>query len=269
MIVVYHARMSAASLPAERKAVLFTAGGIRLALRLSQVREIVAVEEDASELVLRGTPIPALPVAVALGLPARRARFAVVTEAVPGCALKVDEVHGIVDLGATEVFQLPTRTQLPQPPPFQGALVESGNIALELAIATLGWAPIEPAIESVGPAPELEFPSGRELLFSRAGRTYAVPIQLLEHVLDAPRLFPVPLAPAAHRGIVYYGRAIHPVFDLAVLYGDPPSEAWSTALLVEAGGNAIAVLADRILHAGEAVRDPVARPSWDVLFAAP
>ena len=261
--------MSAASLPAERKAVLFTSGGIRLALRLSQVREVVAVEDDVLEVVLRGATIPAVPVAVALGLQSERARFAVVTEAVPPCALKVEEVHGILDLGAAEVFHLPTRTQLPQPPPFQGALVDRGEVALELAIATLGWAPIEPAFESACPPPELEFPIGRELLFSRAGRTYAVPIELLEHVLDAPRVFPVPLAPVAHRGIVYYGRAIHPVFDLAVLYGDEPTYEWTTALLVDAGGNAVAVLADRILHAGEAVPGNVARPSWDVLFAGP
>ena len=260
--------MSPASTPAERKAVLFTAGGIRLALRLSQVREIVAVDASATEVAVRGAAIPALPVAVALGLPSRNARFAVVTEALPPCALKVEEVHGIVDLSTAAVFQLPARTQLPQPSPFHGALVERGQVALELAIASLGWAPIEPAREPPGPPPELDFPTSSELLFSRAGRTYAIPIQLLAHILDGPRVFPVPLAPAAHRGVLYHGRAIHPVFDLSVLYGDAAQGAGSTALLVDAGETPIAVLADHILPAGHAAPGGVSRPSWDLLFAA-
>jgi hypothetical protein len=86
-------------------------------------------------------------------------------------------------------------------------------------------------------------------------------------VLDAPQIFRVPLTPSAHCGLLYHGRAIHPVFDVAVLYGDRTSRASPTALLVEAGGNAIAVLADKILPAGDAAGGEVCRPSWDVLFA--
>jgi chemotaxis signal transduction protein len=103
-------------------------------------------------------------------------------------------------------------------------------------------------------------------LFSRGARTYAAPVQLLAQVLDRPAVFPVPLAPSAHRGLLYHGRAIHPVFDLPILYGDPAPEGAATALLIEAGGNAIAVLADRILPAGVAVGREVSRPSWDLLF---
>jgi chemotaxis signal transduction protein len=259
--------VSAASPPAERKAILFTAGGVRLALRLSQVREIVAIAPDAGEVMLRGVPIPALPVAVALGLPAGPTPFALVTEADPPLALRVEALHGIVDLESAEVFQLPARTLLPQPSPFQGALVYRGDLALELAVSALGWAPMVPASDLVGPPTELDFASGRELLFSRAGRTYAVPIQILAQVLEAPRVFEVPLAPAAHRGVLYHGRAIHPVFDVAVLYGDEPGATAATALLLDAGGNAVAVLADRVLNAGEGVPEGVARPSWDLLFS--
>lgn len=254
------------SLPAERKALLFTAGGVRLALRLSLVREIVALPGDGPEVTSRGVPVPSLPVAVALGLPAGPGRFGLVTEATPPLALRVEAVHGILDLAAAEVFQLPIRTLLPQPAPFQAALVSGGAIALELAVSTLGWAPTEPAAELTGPPPELDFPAGRELLFTRGRRTYAVPLQLLAHVLDAPAVFPVPLAPSAHRGLLYHGRAIHPVFDVAVLYGEPPGASAATALLVEAGGNAIAVLADRILPASAGPVGEVARPSWDALF---
>ena len=59
------------------------------------------------------------------------------------------------------------------------------------------------------------------------------------------------------------------MFDLAVLYGDAARPGAGMALLVEAGGDAIAVLADRILGPGEVVGSAIARPSWDLLFAAP
>lgn len=254
------------SLPAERKVLLFTVGPSRFALRLSQVREIIALPGDAVEATSRGVAVPALSVAVALGLPAVPTRFALVTEAVPPIALRVEAIHGIVDVSSCEVFQLPTRTLLPQPSPFQGAVVSAGAIALELVVPALGWAPMEPAGELPGPPPEVDFPTARELLFTRGRRTYAVPIQLLAQVLEDPAVFPVPLTPSAHRGLLYHGRAIHPVFDVSVLYGEPAADGASTALLIEAGGHAIAVLADLILPAGGASEQVVSRPSWDLVF---
>jgi chemotaxis signal transduction protein len=254
--------------PAETKAVLFVVGGVRLALRLSQVREIVAITEPLGELSSRGDSVPALPVAVALNLPASPSRFALVIECSPVVALGVEAVHGIVDLADAEVFQLPARTLLPQPPPFCGAIVAGGVVALELVVSALGWAPLEPAGELAGPPPGVDFPTGRELLFSRAGRTYAVPIEILDRVCDAPRIFPVPLTPTSHRGLLYLDRAVHPVFDLALLHGDAAAAGQATALLLEAGGEAIAVLADRILPAGDPATAGVTRPSWDAMFAA-
>jgi len=254
---------------AESKAVLFVAGGVRLALRLSQVREIVAVKEHLPELSSRGDSVPALPVAVALNLPASPNRFALVIECSPVVALGVEAVHGIVDLAGAEVFQLPARTLLPQPAPFCGAIVANDVVALELVVSALGWAPLEPAGELPGPPPGVDFPTGRELLFSRAGRIYGVPIEILDRVCDAPRIFPVPLTPTAHRGLLYLGRAVHPVFDLALLHGDVAAPGPATALLLEAGGEAIAVLADRILPAGDGAVTDVTRPSWDAMFAAP
>jgi chemotaxis signal transduction protein len=254
------------SLTAEHKAVLFTAGGVRLALRLSQVLEVVAIPADAGEVSFRGGAVPALPVAVALGLPAAPTRFAIVTEASPPVALRVEAVQGIVDLAGAEFFRLPTRTSLPEPPPFQGALVAGGELALELSVGALGWVPMEPARDLPGPPAELDFATGRELLFERRGRTCAVPLHLLVQVLERPRVFPVPLTPAAHRGVLYQGRAVHPVFDVAVLYGEPPGDDGGLALLVEAGATTIAVLADRVLAAGERREGDVSRPSWELML---
>ncbi len=256
------------SAPAERKALLFTAGGVRLALRLSQVREILSCPDAAGEVSYRGAFLPGVLVSVALGLPTAPSHFALVTEGSPPRALRVEAVHGIVDLSSGEVVQLPARTLLPQPPPFQAALVTGGEIALELVVPAIGWDPIEPAAELVGPPPELLFSSGPELLFARGGTCYAVPIGLLAQVLARPAVHSVPLTPTAHRGLLYHGRAVHPVFDVPVLYGERALPSGPTALLVDAGGDAIAVLADRILPAGDAAGRDARRPSWDLLFAA-
>lgn len=251
---------------AARKALLFSAGGVRLALRVSQLKEIVAVEANEGEVRARGESVPTAFVSTVLGLPAGPSPYALLTEGTPRAALRVEALHGIVDLGSAEVFQLPARTVLPQPPPFTGAVVQGGMVALELAVATLGFAPLEPATEDASPPPDVGG-GERELRFARGPRCFAVPLSLLVQVLDAPRVAPVPLAPPSHLGLLYHGRALHPVLDVGVLYGDPPGTPARQALLLDAGGTGVAVAADRVLGPGEADVD-LLRPPWDAVFAA-
>jgi chemotaxis signal transduction protein len=251
--------------PPERRALLFTAGGVRLALRLSAIREVVTVPAGASEVETRGQLVPAVPLGLALGLGSPPGPIALLTDVAPPVALRVDAVEGIVDLAGAEVFRLPARTLLPQPPPFQGALVIEGAICLELALTSAGWIPLEPAEADWQAPPENDLAPGRELVFERGDRRLAVPISILLRVMEAPRIFPVPLAPASHRGLLYHQRAIHPVFDVAGLYGGAPAQGEPLVLLVDAGGTAVGILADRIAAAGD--RGAVLRPAWDALFA--
>jgi chemotaxis signal transduction protein len=256
-----------ASPAAERKALLFSVGGVRLALRLSQLREILPDPGDGGAVETRGASIPALPVAVALGVAGESSRYALVVEGDPPTALRVEALHGIVDLTGAEFLQLPARTMLPQPAPFRGAIVSGGELALELEVAALGWAPIEPALD-LAPPPAAACPTARELLFVRGARTFGVPLALLVQVLDTPRIHPVPLAPASHLGVAYHGRAVHPVLDPAALHGEPPGPPRAaTVLIVDAGGVQVGLAADRILSPGAGVDDAVVRPSWDALFA--
>ncbi len=251
---------------AARKALLFSAGGVRLALRVSQLREIVAVGADGGEVQARGQVFPVAFVSTVLGLPAGPSPYALLTEGTPRAALRVEALHGIVDLRDAEVFQLPARTVLPQPPPFAGAVVWKGGVALELAVSTLGFAPLEPAIEHLAPPADVEG-GERELRFARGGRSFAVPLSLLVQVLEAPPIAAVPLTPPSHLGLLYHGRALHPVLDVAALYGDPPGAPARKVLLLDAGGTGMAVAADRILGAGEEREEPL-RPPWDAVFAA-
>lgn len=253
------------SLASDRKALLFSVGGVRLALRLSHVREILAVAPDSGEVTVRGEPVPTAFVSTVLGVPAAGAGFALVTEGTARAALRVEALHGIVDLAEAEVFQLPARTLLPQPSPFAGAIVARGELALELAVSTLGFAPLEPAEELPEPPPDMTQGAERELRFARAGRIYAVPLSLLVQILEAPRVAAVPLTPPSHRGLLHHGRALHPVVDVAVLYGDAPAGEARTVLLVDAGGTGVGVAADRVLGVAEGDAD-VTRPPWDAVF---
>ena len=255
------------SLPSDRKALIFSAGGVRLALRLSQLREILEVP-PGGEVVARGEALPSSFVSTVLGLPPGPARYAVVAEGPPRMALRVEALHGIVDLADAEAFQLPINTVVPQPSPYAGALVVRGEVALELAVQSLGFAPIEPALESAAAPPSLGPWPERELRFTRGRLTFGVPLSLLSQVVESPRLAAVPLTPPSHRGLLYHGRAIHPVVDVAMLYGEPPAGP-RRVLLVDAGGAAVGVLADRVLGAGDGeLPEDVLRPPWDALFGA-
>jgi chemotaxis signal transduction protein len=256
---LYHVRV--ASLPSERKALLFSAGGVRLALRLAHIREIVNAPPGAAEVVTRGESLPSASVAAALRLPVGPAPYALLVDRI---ALRAESLHGIVDLALAEVFQLPARTTLPSPPPFVGAVVWKGEIALEIAASAIGPTPLEPAGEGPPPAADAPPPTEREFLFSRAGRIYGVPLSLLVQVLEGPRVAPVPLAPPSHRGLVYHGRAIHPVLDVAVRYGGRSLPDGRSVLLLDAGGSGVGVLADRVLGLSEGT-DEVVRPPWDAL----
>ncbi len=253
---------------AARKALLFSAGGVRFALRVSVLREVVEAPEPeggGAELAARGEALPCARLADVLGLPPRRAPYAILVEGTPRAALRVEALHGIVDLGGAEFFQLPARTFLPEPAPFSGAIVWKGEIALELAVPALGLAPRTPAPERPAPAADAGAPSERELRFARGPLSLAVPLSLLVQVLDAPRIAPVPLAPPSHLGLLYHGRALHPVLDVAALLGGSRGAAPARALLRDAGGTAGAVAADRVL--GPAEGEGVLRPSWDAVLA--
>ena len=256
------------SLPSERKALIFSAGGVRLALRLAQLREIRELQPGEAEVIARGELVPTAWVSTVLGLPAGAARFALVTEDTPQTALRVEALHGIIDLADAEVFQLPAHTLVPQPSPFAGALVLKGEVALELAVSSLGFAPLAPSEDPADPPPSLGPWPERELRFRRGPLTFGVPVSLVVAVSDAPTLAMVPLAPPSHRGLLYHGRAIHPVIDVGVFFGLAPSLIPPEVLLLDAGGAAIGVVADKVLGLDRGRDDDgVERPPWDTLFA--
>jgi hypothetical protein len=252
-------------LPSDRKALIFSTGGVRLALRLSHLREIVPAPAEGGEIAARGETYPTAFASTLLGLPGGPTPFALLTQGTPRVALRVEALHGIIDLAEAEFFQLPVPTPLPQPPPFSGAVVSRGEVALELAVSSLGFAPLEPALEAAEKPPDLGPFAERELRFSRAGICFAVPLSMLMQVLENPRLAPVPLTPPSHRGLLYHGRSLHSVVDLACVYGATPEGPARTVLLVDAVGAGVGVVADRVLGAGEGGPE-VVRPPWNTLF---
>jgi chemotaxis signal transduction protein len=262
---VYHLRVH--SLAAERKALLFSVGGVRLALRLAQVREILEVGPGGGDVVARGESYPVAFVATVLGLHGGDAPYALLTEANPRAALRVDRVHGIVDLVDAEVFQIPARTRLPQPPPFAGAIVARGELSLELAAPAIGWEPLPPATDALEPPVDAGPTGERELVFARGERRYGVPMSNVVRIIERPRIAPVPLTSPSNLGLLYHARTLHPVVDIAVLQGEQPAREVVRAIIIDAGGAEVALVADRVERVG-AMPDSsdVLRPAWDTLL---
>jgi hypothetical protein len=257
-----------ASLAAESKALLFSVGGVRLALRLSQVREILEVGPGGGDVVARGESYPVAFVATVLGLHGADAPYALLTESNPRAALRVERVHGIVDLVDAEVFQIPARTRLPQPAPFAGAIVARGELSLELAAPAIGWEPLPPATDASDPPVDVGPTGERELVFVRGDRRYGVPMSNVVRIVERPRVAPVPLAPPSHLGLLYLARTLHPVIDIAVLQGDSPAPEVARVVIIDAGGAEVALVADRIERVGAAPdSEGVLRPAWDTLLA--
>jgi len=262
--------MDCMATPSGRKALLFTAGGAKLALPLGAVREIAPVERSGEETRVHGAPMELFSVAGALGLPEGAGRYALVLEPPGSSALLADELRGIADLGEAEVFSLPARTVLPVPPPFGAAFLLRGELYLEVSPAGLLALPV-PGLPGASPereAPPDGPPTERELLCERAGISLAVPLSLLVQVIEPARVFPVPLTAAVHRGVLYHGRALHPVFDAAALLGTPDQGSPRVLLLLDAGGGSAGILVDRVRGVGEGEgRAPVRRPAWDALLS--
>jgi chemotaxis signal transduction protein len=247
--------------PPGRQVLLFAAGGIRFALPLAAVREIVKLPAGPER------PAPAREIALAglLGL-AGVPRFSLVLAGEDHAELRVDEMRGMGDLAGAEVFRLPERSVAVRPSPYAAALRLGEVLHLELAPAALGeW---ETVTRQAPPCQDDLPPAERELVAERGGRALAVPLSLVVQVIDPARLSPVPLAPPGHRGLLYHGRALHPVWDVASLLGWPEDGEPKVILLLDAGGTTAGVLVDRVRGLREGAGDgPVRRPHWDALLA--
>lgn len=228
---------------------------------LSTVREIVKVgTSDAREI-----PEGSVPLAEVLGLRGEP-RFALLLEGAGLAALLVDRMEGVADLADAEAYRLPDRTVAASPSPFSSALRFGEALYLEL---------VPGALATMRPAPAHHFaaaadlaPAERELVAVRAGQALAVPLPLVVQVIDPVHLFPVPLAPEGHRGLIHHGRAIHPAWDAATIVGVPVSGDPRVALLLDAGGTSVGILVDRVLGFSEGNgTSAVRRPPWDTLLA--
>jgi chemotaxis signal transduction protein len=247
--------------PPGRQVLLFAAGGVRFALPLAAVREIVKLPAAPG----RPAPGRSVALAAALGLEGDP-RFALILEGEPPVRLGVDEMRGVADLAEAEVFRLPERSVAVRPSPFAAAMRLGEVVHLELAPAALehsrrvAWR--TPPVQDDLPWVE------RELVAERGGRALAVPLSLVVQVIDRAPLSKVPLAPPGHRGLLHHGRAIHPVWDAASLLSWPEIGDPRVILLLDAGGTTAGVLVDRVRGLGEGEGSgPVRRPHWDALLA--
>lgn len=148
----------------------FSAGDVRLGLRLGEVLEVVRMVEptplaDASPGILgaidyRGTIMPLLDLAVRLGRPARAfgldSKIIVAKTAGRQFGAVVDEVQGLVPVTA-DAFCSDAKLSMGEVPVERrcllGALRAEGGLLLVLDLAgVLSWIPAEPTAAKDGPA---------------------------------------------------------------------------------------------------------------------
>ena len=117
-------------------------------LRLSQLREICEVAAGGGEVVARGEPLPSAFVSTVLGLPAGAGALRPGHRDQPpaGAAGRGAPRHRR-PAGRARPSSCRSTPWCRQPSPYAGALVVNGRVALELAVPSLGFAPIEPALD--------------------------------------------------------------------------------------------------------------------------
>jgi chemotaxis signal transduction protein len=237
----------------------FEAGGVPFALPLAAVREIVPAGA------LQGAPAGAVALAERLGLRGTPA-FALhlVGEGLP--VLLVDRMLGVGDLADAEAFRLPEGAVAARPSPFTSALRFGEVLHLELSPRALPE--VRPAPIRARPAAADVPAKGRELVAERGALRLAFPLALVVQVVDRVRLSPVPLAPPGLRGLLYLGRALHPVWDAAAFLGPTLPGDPTTAVVLDAGGTTAGLLVDRVVGISDGEEGPaVRRPPWDVFLA--
>lgn len=218
--------------------VLLAAGGVHLAVPAERVRRVRA---DVGE---------GLPLADALGLPPVPPAATVDLEAPPG-ALLVDRVLGVVDTSRSVPARLPAASRGPGAV-FDRALLLDGELYLELDPARLlaapegagGAGPRSDRTPSPGPlGTGLPAMPAQALVFPVGDRSFAAPFGVVLGVLEAPRLFPVPRAPACHRGVTLHAGALVSVLDLPAALGEPDGPQGRFAVLVEADAGPVGLVA--------------------------
>ncbi len=100
------------------------------------------------------------------------------------------------------------------------------------------------------------------LLFSRAGERYAIPIDHVLHVLDAPTITPLPCVPDYYRGVINLRGRILTVFDLRRFWGLQAADpAAPTLIIVSAAALTLALLADEVLDFASIPAGNIAPPT--------
>lgn len=89
--------------------------------------------------------------------------------------------------------------------------------------------------------------TSRYLLFTLLGSTYAIDLQYVAEVVDAPPLFPIPLAPAHLVGAMNSHGSIKAVLDLSLMLNHGNSNREGKVLVLEDRLASLAIRVDEVL----------------------
>jgi len=246
--VVLLASRANLSMPDERSQRLMLrieAGGTRFAVDATQVLEVAAA--PAGNAPLHGN-LALEDLSARLGGPAEVSpTTALVFDTSPTLGLRVGRAPGVVDATGARYFMIPKVIARALEPVVRGVLELGGQLHFELDVEELARAkgmrtPLElPRLGETQPA-------ASSLVFSRAGRRFAVPLPQVRQVVPTSAMLVCPLE-GGLLGLVEHGGRLWPVWSpVAEQAPRPPG----LAVLIEQANVAAGLAAD----SAEGVRQP-------------
>lgn len=223
---------------------LVDAGGTPCALDALCVRGVEASAgteglKDLSQL-LGGASEPGAGLVVSLDVPA-------------GMALRVRQVHGVVDVGGARAHLLPAGVSPRLSRMARGALELEGKLFLDVDLLALDGE-LPAADPPAGPMQPAGAPEGRALVFRVGAQAWTVALSAVTQVVQPQGMCPTPGRSAA---LVSHAGALWPVYALGERLG-----TGGTVVLGEHAGRPFGLIADEVLGIFEQLEPAGQRGSW-------
>jgi chemotaxis signal transduction protein len=222
---------------AQRLMLRIEAAGTRFAVDAAQVAEVAAA--PARGAALHGNLALEDLSSRLGGSPEGAAQNAIVLDTSPTLGLRVAKAPGVADANGARALIVPPALSRLLEPAVRGVLELAGALHFELDVEVLAQGPLpqrHPRLADVRDA----LAAPQSLVFSHAGRRYAVPLHLVRQIVSTQALLPSPL-PGPLLGLVEHGGKLWPVWSAGApeAEGRPP-----LAVLVESTAGSAALCAE-------------------------
>lgn len=213
------------------------AAGTRFAIDAAQVIEVAAAPPSGAA--LHGNLVLEDLSTRLGGNPEGAAQNAIVLDTSPTLGVRVARAPGVTDANGARALIVPPALSRLLEPAVRGVLELAGALHFELDVEALAKAPLLQRLPKLSEFRDA-MAAPQSLVFSHAGRRYAVPLHLVRQIVSTQALLPSPL-PGPLLGLVEHSGRLWPVWSA----GAPEPDARPPlAVLVESTAGAAALCAE-------------------------